>query len=201
MKKIGVFLVGVLLAGMAYATDPEPDTKQIVTSQYYVDRQFEGKQPILEPQQDNGDYVVLYPVAGGEDGAVRARKVVTTVTNAANTDLLTVGGVNTELNKKQDALAGSSANAGKLVTYSSTVGGTTGIVETYNSASAYSGTALVHASDVNTGIAAGINRHLECVDWETGHENNDNWCLLWQINTLDATTEQYLPHATSGSGV
>ncbi|MBO4582563.1 MAG: hypothetical protein J5714_00700, partial [Alphaproteobacteria bacterium] len=60
MRKYWVFVVGILLAGMAYATDAED--RKTVTSKKYVDDAIATKQNILEGSADN---VVMYTSTPG----------------------------------------------------------------------------------------------------------------------------------------
>ena len=167
----------------AYATDDAATllAKKTVTSKNYVDTALATKQPILEAQ--DGDYAVLYPGDGEDDGAVRTRAIITSVSDYDDGNaLVTVGGVNTALAGKQDTLPNNTV--GKLVTYNGAMG-SVGSADVYDSTSTYSTqqNALVKAKQVNAAISAGFNGVLTCADSPT--------CSLWQIDTTMSGT--YVP--------
>jgi len=183
MKKLFVFAgVAAVVSAGAYATDDAATllAKKTVTSKNYVDTALATKQPILTAQ--DGDYAVLYPGDGEDDGAVRTRAIITSVSDYdEGNELVTVGGVNTALAGKQNALPNNTV--GKLVTYNGAMG-SVGSADVYDSTSTYSTqqNALVKANQVNAAVSAGFNGVLTCA-------NQD--CTLWQIDTTMSGT--YVP--------
>ena len=174
--------LGAIISGGAYADDAATIlAKKTVTSKNYVDTALATKQPILTAQ--DGDYAVLYPGDGEDDGAVRTRAIITSVGDYADgNELVTVGGVNTALAGKQNALPNNTA--GKLVTYNGAMG-SVGSADVYDSTSTYSTqqNALVKAKQVNEAISAGFNGVLTCVDSPA--------CTLWRID--DTMSGTYVP--------
>ena len=184
MRKYWVFVVGILLAGMAYATDAED--RKTVTSKKYVDDAIATKQNILEGSADN---VVMYT---STPGTVSSKPISGTLTGEnIDSSIPTVGAVNTGLNTKQDNIpAGTTAD--NIVTYSSSAGDVDEHT-LYRNNVAYSGQSdgLLQANDANTAIVNGLNGHLSC----GGYVNNDSSqpCWLWQIND-QASGTIYTPH-------
>ena len=208
MRIGNLLLVGIIMIGTAYADDAT--RKKTVTSQYYVDTAVETKQPVVGAE--SGNYVVTYPNSAGTDtehneaGEINKRHISTTLTvgnnggdgiNAAATDIPTVGAVNSGLSAKQQKLEGVS---GKLVTYSETAG-TVGQQAIYDSSTAYTGqgTNLVQAQHVNAAVANGFSELLRCNSWETGHTNDDDFCLTYIVNT-NLAGEVYVPQTTGNQG-
>ena len=184
MKKGNIFMVaGALSAvfGGAYADDAATIlAKKTVTSKNYVDT---TRQPILQAQ--DGDYAVLYPGDGDDDGAVRPRAIVDYIAEADyEGELVTAGAVKTALDAKQPLIEGNSTLNGKIITYTGTAG-TVGSKDVYNSANAYTGqtTALVEARHVNAAVADGFSKILSCVDAPG--------CTLWRID--DTMSGTYVP--------
>ena len=201
MRIGNLLLCGIIMIGTAYADDAT--RKKTVTSQYYVDTAVETKQPVVGAE--SGNYVVTYPNSAGTDtehneaGEINKRHISTTLTvgnnggdgiNAAATDIPTVGAVNTGLNGKQNKISGT---AGKLVTYGG-ASGSVGSADVYNESGSYSTQtdALVRASHVNSAVANGFAGLLTCNLWETGHTNDDDYCLTYSVNT-DVLSGTYVP--------
>ena len=222
-----LFLYGfcAMMVGVARAEVSQEDLqkKKTVTSQYYVETQLATKQPAIGPQ--SGNYVVMYPDStadhdnnGTNDiaGEIYMRHVATSLSvgstpdNVDNvqigeTDIPTVGAVNTGLSGKQDKLSNTS---GKLVTYGASSGSVTA-TDVYNSGSAYAGqtSALARAQDVNGAVVNGFGGLLSCAEWEvntstgvayTAQTDPDNeHCLTWLVNT-NMASGTYVPQQ-SGS--
>ena len=218
--KIGKICVfGIVMATIGVANATEPDTvakRKTVTSQYYVDTTLETKQSAV-PAED-GNYVVLYPNSTGGDtahdeaGEINKRHISTTLTtgsapsggdgvSVASTDIPTVGAVNSGLSNKQQKLSGTS---GKLVTFGDTAG-TVGSADVYSTETgdtyANQTDALVRARDVNGAVANGFSELMSCRQYESGHEGDMNYCLLYLVNTNTASgvyVPQGAPAAQSG---
>ena len=170
--------IGTIVATVAYA-----EGENVVTSQNYVDTQLATKQPVLTAQ--GGDYAVLYPNSTNEDddGEVGARAIGTSVYNYADAgDLVTVGGVNTALNAKQNSITGTNGN---VVVYDGTVGAV-GSKPVYNSANAYNTqqNALVQANQVNAAITGGLAALITCAG-RIDNSDETSPCILFQINPID----------------
>ncbi len=178
-KTLFASVIAALAIVPAFAADPTPGDKT-VTSVGYVTR---TRQPIIEAKQ--GDYVVMYPNDdnGDADGEVQERGIITNVYNYdEGNELVTVGGVNTALAEKQDAIpAGTSGN---LVTYNGQ-SGSVGSAAVYNATGTYNSQtgSLVQAQHVNTAAQNAFNAHVTC--------SNPPDCTLWTINELSGT---YVPH-------
>ena len=208
--KLFAFAVCAFVIGTAYAEGESNDAtrKKTVTSQYYVDTAVEMKQPVVGAE--SGNYVVTYPNSAGSDsahdeaGEINKRHISNVLSGTAsdniavaNEDIPTVGAVNSGLSAKQQKLEGVS---GKLVTYSETAG-TVGQQAIYDSSTAYTGqgTNLVQAQHVNAAVANGFSELLRCNSWETGHTNDDDFCLTYIVNT-NLAGEVYVPQTTGNQG-
>ena len=173
-------VIGALVTMPTIAADPTPAERKTVTSVGYVTR---TRQPIIEAKQ--GDYVVMYPNDdnGDADGEVQERGIITNVYNYdEGNELVTVGGINTALSTKQDAIpAGTSGN---LVTYNGQ-SGSVGSAAVYNATGTYNSQtgSLVQAQHVNRAAQNAFNAHVTCA--------NPPDCTLWNINELSGT---YVPH-------
>ncbi|MBO7509260.1 MAG: hypothetical protein J6T57_03225 [Alphaproteobacteria bacterium] len=181
MRKTILFaaIVGLTSIG-AYATG-----ENVVTSKTYVDSGISQKQNIIT-KKATANQVMTFPTTTG--GMPGARTIQTSV--SSGTDLVTRGGVNTALNAKQNKISG--GTSGDVVVYNSSGGISGDSKGVYNASSAYSGQTqkLVEAQHVNGAVANGFNAHLTCSSPANGNTTN---CDLWQINTLNAATNAYVP--------
>jgi len=184
--KLFAFAVCAFVIGTAYATDAED--RKTVTSKKYVDDQIATKQPILnENGTDLRDNVVMYTDTAGE---VTSKPISSTLTgNNIDSNLPTVGAVNTGLATKQDEIGAGTA-AGNVVTYTGNAG-TVGEKAVYNSSATYNQNALIEANHANTAIRTGLNDHLTCAP--NGTDPATGNCWLWQIND-QAVNTVYTPH-------
>ena len=173
-------IVAIVIAMPAFA---ETDAKT-VTSKKYVDDQIATKQAILNANgTDLRDNVVMYT---NQAGTVTSKPISSTLTgNNIDSNLPTVGAVNTGLADKQNKISGTSGN---VVTYTSNAG-TLGEHAVYKTTTTYDTTnagALVEANHANSAIAKGLNEHLTCAP--NGIDPASNNCWLWQINDQAAGT-------------
>ena len=180
MLKKSLIYTGIMaaIAGNAYATG-----ENIITSKNYVDTTVAAKQPTLTAH--DGDYAVLYPGDGDADGEVGERVIINYIGDADHEgELITAGAVATALNAKQDAIEGSNALNGKVITYSGTTG-ETGTKDVYNSSAQYNTqtNALVMANQVNGAITGGLNQLVTCAEYSTANDPTSG-CILYQINTV-----------------
>ena len=182
--KLFAFVMCVFVIGTAYATDAED--RKTVTSKKYVDDQIATKQAILNANgTDLRDNVVMYTNQAGE---VTSKPISSTLTgNNIDSNLPTVGAVNTGLATKQNEIGAGTA-AGNVVTYTGNAG-TVGEKAVYNSSATYNQNALIEANHANSAIRTGLNEHLTCAGTDTATGN----CWLWQINDQAANTV-YTPH-------
>ena len=182
--KLFAFAVCAFVIGTAYATDAED--RKTVTSKKYVDDQIATKQAILNANgTDLRDNVVMYTNQAGE---VTSKPISSTLTgNNIDSNLPTVGAVNTGLATKQNEIGAGTA-AGNVVTYTGNAG-TVGEKAVYNSSATYNQNALIEANHANSAIRTGLNEHLTCAGTDTATGN----CWLWQINDQAANTV-YTPH-------
>ena len=184
--KLFAFAVCAFVIGGAYATDAED--RKTVTSKKYVDDQIATKQAILNANgTDLRDNVVMYT---NQAGTVTSKPISSTLTgNNIDSNLPTVGAVNTGLATKQDEIGAGTA-AGNVVTYTGNAG-TVGEKAVYNSNATYNQNALIEANHANTAIRTGLNEHLTCAP--NGTDPATGNCWLWQINDQAANTV-YTPH-------
>ena len=184
--KLFAFAVCAFVIGTAYATDAED--RKTVTSKKYVDDQIATKQAILNANgTDLRDNVVMYTDTAGE---VTSKPISNTLTgNNIDSNLPTVGAVNTGLATKQNEIGAGTA-AGNVVTYTGNAG-TVGEKAVYNSSATYNQNALIEANHANTAIRTGLNDHLTCAP--NGTDPATGNCWLWQINDQAANTV-YTPH-------
>ena len=186
MKHAKIKTVGVIVAIVASPIIPAfAAGDNVVSSKSYVDSGISQKQNILT-KKSSANYVVTFPTTTG--GTPGSRIIQTTV--ATGTDLVTRGGVNTALNAKQEKITG--GTSGDVVLYN-TSGGISGDSKgVYNANAAYSGqtTKLVEAQHVNGAIARGFNAHLTCAET---NPSNANECWIYNVNTLNANTNTYVP--------
>ena len=181
--------IGAIAATAVYA-----EGENIVTSKTYVDSGISQKQGIISKASNNNS-AMLFPTATG--GTPQARTIQTSL--GTGTDLVTRGAINTALNGKQETVNGVSGSASKVVLYNASGGlsGTNNPAKgVYDDTAAYNGNNLVEAQHVNGAVATGFNAHLTCA--ECGglplNQCTTSNCNLWQINTLNATTNTYVPH-------
>ena len=184
--KLFAFAVCAFVIGTAYATDAED--RKTVTSKKYVDDQIATKQAILNANgTDLRDNVVMYTNQAGE---VTSKPISSTLTgNNIDSNLPTVGAVNTGLATKQNEIGAGTA-AGNVVTYTGNAG-TVGEKAVYNSSATYNQNALIEANHANSAIRTGLNDHLTCAP--NGTDPATGNCWLWQINDQAANTV-YTPH-------
>ena len=184
--KLFAFAVCAFVIGTAYATDAED--RKTVTSKKYVDDQIATKQAILNANgTDLRDNVVMYTNQAGE---VTSKPISSTLTgNNIDSNLPTVGAVNTGLATKQNEIGAGTA-AGNVVTYTGNAG-TVGEKAVYNSSATYNQNALIEANHANSAIRTGLNEHLTCAP--NGTDPATGNCWLWQINDQAANTV-YTPH-------
>ena len=184
--KLFAFAVCAFVIGTAYATDAED--RKTVTSKKYVDDQIATKQAILNANgTDLRDNVVMYT---NQAGTVTSKPISSTLTgNNIDSNLPTVGAVNTGLATKQNEIGAGTA-AGNVVTYTGNAG-TVGEKAVYNSSATYNQNALIEANHANSAIRTGLNEHLTCAP--NGTDPVSNNCWLWQINDQAANTV-YTPH-------
>ena len=191
--KILVLLGVVMATGMANAADLTPEQqaaldRKTVTSKYYVDQAIAGKQPILNPTGDSdlAGQVVMYTGNAGQvsEKPISDHLVATgTETQAGiNSNLPTVGAVNTGLSGKQNKI-GTGTAVGNVVTYTGSAG-TVGEKAVYNDTASYAATALIEAAHANDAIQTGLNEHLSC----TNDRGPNNECWLWEIKDQAAGT-------------
>ena len=184
MRIGNLLLCGIVMIGTAYAdTD-----RKTVTSKKYVDDQIATKQAILNANgTDLRDNVVMYT---NQAGTVTSKPISSTLTgNNIDSNLPTVGAVNTGLATKQNEIGAGTAS-GNVVTYTGNAG-TVGEKAVYNSSATYNQNALIEANHANTAIRTGLNEHLTCAP--NGVDPVSNNCWLWQINDQAANTV-YTPH-------
>lgn len=184
--KLFAFAVCAFVIGTAYATDAED--RKTVTSKKYVDDQIATKQAILNANgTDLRDNVVMYT---NQAGTVTSKPISSTLTgNNIDSNLPTVGAVNTGLATKQNEIGAGTA-AGNVVTYTGNAG-TVGEKAVYNSSATYNQNALIEANHANSAIRTGLNEHLTCAP--NGTDPATGNCWLWQINDQAANTV-YTPH-------
>ena len=205
---IGKFLMfGLIITAScaAYATEPSDATKRkSVTSQYYVDTQVATKQPIVGTK--TGNYVVLYPTGGAANNGVIGERHIANVLSGnandgtgavSNTDIPTVGAVNTGLNTKQEKL--SNPVSGRLVTYGDE-SGAVGAADVYNTDYTYASQtdSLVRAAQVNAAVANAFGGMLTCSGWDTGHENQEDYCLYYTVDT-NMGSGTYVPQGNTAA--
>ena len=196
--KILVLLGVVMATGAVRATDLTLEQqaaldRKTVTSKYYVDQAIAGKQPILNPTGDSdlAGQVVMYTGNAGEvsEKPISDHLVADTANGETqagiNSNLPTVGAVNTGLSGKQPILNpnNDSTLSGKVVTYT----GNRGQVSekaVYNDTASYAATALIEAAHANDAIQTGLNEHLSC----TNDRGPNNECWLWEIKDQAAGT-------------
>ena len=184
--KLFAFAVCAFVIGTAYATDAED--RKTVTSKKYVDDQIATKQAILNANgTDLRDNVVMYT---NQAGTVTSKPISSTLTgNNIDSNLPTVGAVNTGLATKQNEIGAGTA-AGNVVTYTGNAG-TVGENAVYNSSATYNQNALIEANHANSAIRTGLNEHLTCAP--NGTDPATGNCWLWQIND-QAVNTVYTPH-------
>ena len=157
----------------------------VVSSKSYVDSGISQKQNVLTKKLTS-NYVVTFPTTTG--GTPGSREIKTNV--GTGTDLVTRGGVNAALNAKQEKITG--GTSGDVVLYNASGGISGDSKGVYNANAAYSGqtTKLVEAQHVNGAIARGFNAHLTCAET---NPSNANECWIYNVNTLNANTNTYVP--------
>jgi len=188
MKKYLSVIIGIIIATCAHAADPA--TRDIATSQYYVEEQLANRQDIVPAK--TGTKVVT---PTGTKGAIGERDIKTTLgnetTNQNDTGLTTVETVNTALDNKQLTLYNQPTVNVMTYTGTNTDSNSTnnrygaGVVTTtpiYDTTTNTYGNGLVRAGTLNTAVATAVSGALTQVD-ENGDESNNG--TLWRINDLN----------------
>ncbi len=185
MKRISILAGLVVIATGAYGANPE--TKDIATSQYYVDEQLSNRQDMVPAK--TGDKAVT---PTGTRGTIGEREIKTDLgnetTNQSDTGLTTIETVNTALGNKQVTLY--KQPTVNVLTYTGTnidPNGYTGVgvatsTPIYDETTNTYGNGLVRAGTLNTAVANAVNDALTQVD-ETGNASNSG--ALWRINDLN----------------
>ena len=188
MKKYLSVIIGIIIATCAHAADPA--TRDIATSQYYVEEQLSNRQDIVPAK--TGTKVVT---PTGTKGAIGERDIKTTLgsetTNQNDTGITTVETVNTALDNKQATLykqptvnvltyTGTNTNSNSTRGYYGA--GVTTTTPIYDTTTNTYGNGLVRAGTLNTAVATAVSGALTQVD-ETGTESNNG--TLWRINDLN----------------
>ena len=188
MKRISILAGLVVIATGAHAADPA--TRDIATSQYYVEEQLSNRQDMVPTK--TGDKAV--PPTGTR-GTIGEREIKTDLaneaTNTGDTGLTTIETVNTALGNKQTTLY--KQPTVNVVTYTGTNTDSNSTSGYYGSGVATStpiydettntyGNGLVRAGTLNTAVANAVSSALTQVD-ETGNASNSG--TLWRINDLN----------------
>ena len=188
MKRISILAGLVIIATGAYGANPE--TKDIATSQYYVEEQLSNRQDMVPAK--TGDKAVT---PTGTRGTIGEREIKTDLgnetTNTGDTGLTTIETVNTALNNKQTTLY--KQPTVNVLTYTGTNTDSNSTTGYYGSGVATStpiydettntyGNGLVRAGTLNTAVANAVSSALTQVD-ETGNASNSG--ALWRINDLN----------------
>ncbi len=182
-----VSIIGIMVATCAYGANPE--TRDIATSQYYVDEQLLNRQDMVPAK--TGEKAVT---PTGARGTIGERDIKTDLgnesTNQSDTGLTTIETVNTALSGKQATLY--KQPAVNVVTYTGTNNDTytannhygAGLTTTtpiYDTTTNTYGNGLVRAGTLNTAVANAVNNALTQVD-ENGNASSNGG--LWRINDL-----------------
>lgn len=194
-------IIGIIVATYAYGADPE--TRDIATSQKYVEEQLLNRQDTIPAV--SGEKVVT---PTGVRGTIGEREIKTDLgdesTNTDDTGITTIETVNTALGNKQERLK--LLPSVNVVTYTGTndnPNGYTGrgIVTTtpiYDETTNTYGNGLVRAGTLNNAVASATSGALTQVD-PNGNESNTGG--LWRINDLNNVlpTTVYLPAHIGGT--
>lgn len=185
MKRISILAGLVVIATGAHAADPA--TRDIATSQYYVEEQLSNRQDMVPAV--SGDKAVT---PTGTRGTIGEREIKTDLgnetTNTGDTGLTTIETVNTALGNKQVTLY--KQPTVNVLTYTGTnidPNGYTGVgvatsTPIYDETTNTYGNGLVRAGTLNTAVANAVNDALTQVD-ENGNASNSG--TLWRINDLN----------------
>lgn len=182
-RTIGI--IGIIASTCAYGADPA--TRDIATSQYYVEEQLSNRQDMVPAK--TGDRAMT---PTGTRGTIGEREIKTDLgnetTNTGDTGLTTIETVNTALSNKQVTLY--KQPTVNVLTYTGTnidPNGYTGVgvatsTPIYDETTNTYGNGLVRAGTLNTAVANAVNDALTQVD-ETGNASNSG--VLWRINDLN----------------